>query len=181
MKNFISVCALVCLILVLALPSSGQTLAQTPIPNTYLSMGATGNLGSPIQPAFDVGYGFLANSAMSQYPTFAGFRCEIFKDSSGKLADGCMATAKVIPWRNGRFFLFGDPGFGGMASLSSVSTAIQLGVGGGIILGKAATTPNSTPHWAVEVESRAQRIPALTSGIHGAFLVSVSYSFNRPQ
>lgn len=179
--NFIQRCALAVLLVLSALAGFGQTLAQTPIPNTYLSMGATGNLGSPIQPAFDFGYGFLANSAMSNSPTYAGFRCEIYRDTSGKLADGCLATAKVIPWRNNRFFLFGDPGFGGMASLTSVSTALQLGVGGGIILGKPATTPNETPHWAIEVESRAQRIPALTSGIHGAFLVTVSYSFNRPQ
>lgn len=171
----------VLLVLLCAFACFGQTLAETPIPNTYGSIGATGNLGSPVQPAFDIGYGFLANSATSAAPTYAGFRCEIYRDTSGKLADGCLATAKVIPWRNNRFFLFGDPGFGGMASLTSVSTAVQLGIGAGVILGKAATAPNQTPHWAIEVESRAQRIPALTSGIHGAFLVTVSYSFNRPQ
>jgi hypothetical protein len=87
-----------------------------------------------------------------------------------------MATLKTIVWRNGRLFAFSDASLGGAGSVSSISTAISAGGGLGIILGKSLT-----PHWEIEIEPRAQRIPALQNGITGSFLIGASYSFNRPQ
>lgn len=147
-----------------------------PIPNTYVSVGATGNLGSPYMPAAYGAYGLLVNSGMSTLPTFAGFRYELYRDSTGKPAYGGMATLKTVVWRSNRLFAFADASLGGAGSVSGISTAIAVGGGVGVILGKSIT-----PHWEIVVEPRAQRIPALQNGISGGALVGVNYSFNRPQ
>lgn len=147
-----------------------------PIPNTYVATGATLNLGSPYMPAAFGAYGLLVTSQTASLPTYAGFRYELYRDSTGKPAYGGMATAKVIVWRNNRLFAFGDAGLGGAGSSASISTALSLGGGIGIILGKS-----TTPHWEIEFEPRAERIPALQNGVSGAALIGVSYTFNRPQ
>lgn len=159
---------------VLALPLCAQVAG--PIPNTYVGTGITSNIGAPYMPAAYGAYGLLVTAQTASLPTYAGFRYELYRDSTGKPAYGGMATAKVIVWRNNRLFAFADAGLGGAGSVSGISSALSVGGGFGIILGKSLT-----PHWEIEVEPRAQRIPALQNGVSGAALIGVSYTFNRPQ
>jgi hypothetical protein len=159
-----------CVIALAALPVRAQ------IPDTYVASGMVANFGAPYNPAPFVAYGTLLTPSDAEMPVFGGFRYELYRDSSGHPAYAGLAQVKVVVWHKGRFFAFGDNSFGGAATVNNVSSALNLGGGAGFILSKSRT-----PHWEIEIEPRAQRIPALQNGTTGSFLIGMSYTFNRPR
>lgn len=165
----------------------GARVYAQPVPvafadDAFVSAGAVTNLSSPYHPAPFAAYGQLVNSPTSAVPTILFVRYEGYIDSAGKPAYGMLATGKFIAWHSARWFLFGDIGLGGAGSSTAISSAFNVGGGGGAILGNVATS-----HWSIEVEPKAERIPALQnpagagSNFNGAFLVAITRSFKKPQ
>lgn len=158
----------------------GVGKAQTqPLPDTYFSTGMITNFSTPYHPAPYGAVGTLVTSSTATLPTYVGMRYELYRDAKGQPAYAGLATAKVIVFRQGRFFGFADGAIGGAGSTADISSVLQIGGGVGIQLGKYSAT--NTPHWELVVEPQARRIPALANGTQPAFLVGISYSFNKPK
>ena len=158
----------------------GVGLAQTqPVPDTYFSTGIISNFSTPYNPAPYGAAGTLVTGNTATLPTYVGMRYELYRDAKGQPAYAGLATAKVIVFRQNRFFGFADGAIGGAGSTADISSVLQIGGGIGIELGKYSAT--NTPHWELILEPQARRIPALANGTQPAFLVGITYSFNKPK